>query len=51
MPGHEIAGIATEVGSISLSAEEMAELDAALPLEKVVGPRYSAPQMAQVDHS
>ncbi len=33
----------------SLSAEEMAELDAALPPEKVAGPRYSLQQMAQVD--
>jgi aryl-alcohol dehydrogenase-like predicted oxidoreductase len=35
--------------AVSLSAEEVAELDAALPPEKVAGPRYSAPQMAQVD--
>jgi aryl-alcohol dehydrogenase-like predicted oxidoreductase len=36
---------------VSLSAEEMAELDAALPPEKVAGPRYSERQMAQVDRS
>ena len=35
--------------AVSLSAEEMAELDAALPPEKVAGPRYGAQQMAQVD--
>jgi aryl-alcohol dehydrogenase-like predicted oxidoreductase len=35
--------------NVSLSAEEMAELDAALAPEKVAGPRYSAQQMAQVD--
>jgi hypothetical protein len=34
---------------VSLSAEEMAELDAALSLEKVAGPRYNEKQMAQVD--
>ena len=39
------------VGSatVSLSAEEMAELDAALPPENVAGPRYNEKQMAQVD--
>jgi aryl-alcohol dehydrogenase-like predicted oxidoreductase len=35
--------------AVSLSAEEMAELDAALSPEKVAGPRYSERQMAQVD--
>jgi aryl-alcohol dehydrogenase-like predicted oxidoreductase len=34
---------------VSLSAEEMTELDAALAPEKVAGPRYSPRQMAQVD--
>lgn len=34
---------------VSLGAEEMSELDAALAPEKVAGPRYSAKQMAQVD--
>ena len=34
---------------VSLSAEEMATLDAALAPEKVSGPRYSQKQMAQVD--
>jgi len=39
------------VGAINvpLSAEEMAQLDAALPPEKVAGPRYNAKQMAMVD--
>jgi aryl-alcohol dehydrogenase-like predicted oxidoreductase len=39
------------VGSatVSLSAEEMAELDAALPAESVAGARYNERQMAQVD--
>jgi len=39
------------VGAIDvpLSAEEMAQLDAALPPEKVAGPRYNAKQMAMVD--
>jgi aryl-alcohol dehydrogenase-like predicted oxidoreductase len=35
--------------SVSLSAAEMTELDAALAPEKVAGPRYTAKQMAQVD--
>ena len=35
--------------AVSLNAEEMAELDAALPPEKVAGPRYSEKQMATVD--
>jgi aryl-alcohol dehydrogenase-like predicted oxidoreductase len=35
--------------SVRLTAEEMAELDAALAPEKVAGPRYGAQQMAQVD--
>jgi aryl-alcohol dehydrogenase-like predicted oxidoreductase len=35
--------------AVSLSAEEMAELDAALSPEKVAGPRYNEKQMAQVD--
>jgi aryl-alcohol dehydrogenase-like predicted oxidoreductase len=35
--------------AVSLSAEETAALDAALPPEKVAGPRYGAQQMAQVD--
>jgi aryl-alcohol dehydrogenase-like predicted oxidoreductase len=35
--------------ALSLSAGEMAALDAALPPEKVAGPRYGAQQMAQVD--
>lgn len=34
---------------VPLSAEEMAELDAALAPEKVSGPRYNAKQMATVD--
>jgi aryl-alcohol dehydrogenase-like predicted oxidoreductase len=34
---------------VSLSAKEMATLDAALAPEKVSGPRYSQKQMAQVD--
>jgi aryl-alcohol dehydrogenase-like predicted oxidoreductase len=34
---------------VSLNTEEMAELDAALSLEKVAGPRYGPQQMAQVD--
>jgi aryl-alcohol dehydrogenase-like predicted oxidoreductase len=34
---------------VSLSAEEMATLDAALAPEKVSGPRYGQKQMAQVD--
>jgi aryl-alcohol dehydrogenase-like predicted oxidoreductase len=34
---------------VSLSTEEMAELDAALAPEKVSGPRYNAKQMATVD--
>jgi aryl-alcohol dehydrogenase-like predicted oxidoreductase len=34
---------------VSLSAEEMATLDAALAPEKVAGPRYAQKQMAQVD--
>jgi diketogulonate reductase-like aldo/keto reductase len=34
---------------VSLSAEEMAALDAALAPEKVAGPRYGQKQMAQVD--
>jgi aryl-alcohol dehydrogenase-like predicted oxidoreductase len=35
--------------SVSLTAAEMTELDAALAPEKVAGQRYSAQQMAQVD--
>jgi aryl-alcohol dehydrogenase-like predicted oxidoreductase len=35
--------------NVSLSAEEMAELDAALAPEKVAGPRYNPQMMAQVD--
>jgi aryl-alcohol dehydrogenase-like predicted oxidoreductase len=35
--------------SVSLSAEEMAELDAALSPEKVAGPRYNEQRMAQID--
>jgi len=35
--------------AVSLSAEEMADLDAALPPEKVAGPCYGEKQMAQVD--
>jgi aryl-alcohol dehydrogenase-like predicted oxidoreductase len=35
--------------NVSLSSEEMAELDAALAPGKVAGPRYGAQQMAQVD--
>jgi aryl-alcohol dehydrogenase-like predicted oxidoreductase len=35
--------------AVSLSAEEMAELDAVLPPEKVAGPRYNEKQMALVD--
>jgi len=34
---------------VSLSAEEMAELEAALAPDKVSGPRYGPQQMAQVD--
>src|SRR5262249_10816328 len=34
---------------VSLTAAEMAELDAALPPEKVAGPRYSEERMANVD--
>ena len=34
---------------VSLSAEEMNALDAALPPERVSGPRYNERQMAQVD--
>jgi len=36
---------------VTLSAEEMAALDAALSPDKVSGPRYGAKQMAQVDRS
>jgi aryl-alcohol dehydrogenase-like predicted oxidoreductase len=35
--------------NISLSADEVAELDAALAPERVAGPRYNAQMMAQVD--
>jgi aryl-alcohol dehydrogenase-like predicted oxidoreductase len=35
--------------AVSLSADEMAELDAALPPEKVAGPRYSEQAMNQID--
>jgi aryl-alcohol dehydrogenase-like predicted oxidoreductase len=35
--------------AVPLSADEMTELDAALPPEKVAGPRYTEQQMAQVD--
>ena len=35
--------------AVSLSADEMAALDDALPPEKVAGPRYGAQGMAQVD--
>jgi len=35
--------------NVPLSAEEIAQLDAALPPEKVAGPRYNAKQMAMVD--
>ena len=35
--------------AVTLSPEEMAELDAALPPEKVAGPRYNEQLMAQVD--
>jgi aryl-alcohol dehydrogenase-like predicted oxidoreductase len=35
--------------SVALTAEEMAELDAALSTEKVAGPRYNEQRMAQVD--
>ncbi len=35
--------------NISLSADEMTELDSALASEKVSGPRYSPERMAQVD--
>jgi aryl-alcohol dehydrogenase-like predicted oxidoreductase len=34
---------------ILLSADDMEKLDAALPPEKVAGPRYSPPQMAMID--
>jgi aryl-alcohol dehydrogenase-like predicted oxidoreductase len=34
---------------VRLSAEEMARLDAALPPEKVAGPRYNEKMMSQVD--
>jgi aryl-alcohol dehydrogenase-like predicted oxidoreductase len=35
--------------AVSLSLEEMTDLDAALAPEKVAGPRYSVKQMAQID--
>jgi aryl-alcohol dehydrogenase-like predicted oxidoreductase len=35
--------------ALSLNDEEMQALDAALPPEKVAGPRYTAKQMAQID--
>jgi aryl-alcohol dehydrogenase-like predicted oxidoreductase len=35
--------------ALSLGAEELAELDAALSPDKVSGPRYNEKQMAQVD--
>jgi aryl-alcohol dehydrogenase-like predicted oxidoreductase len=35
--------------AVSLSAEEIAALDAALSPDKVSGPRYNERQMAQVD--
>ena len=35
--------------AVSLSAEEMAELDAAIPPEKVAGPRYSEKHLVLVD--
>jgi aryl-alcohol dehydrogenase-like predicted oxidoreductase len=38
-----------EAADVSLSAEEMAALDAALAPEKVAGPRYGEQQMSQVD--
>ena len=41
----ENAGAAT----LSLTPEEMRELDAALSPERIAGPRYSAPQMAMID--
>ena len=34
---------------VSLGAEEMATLDAALAPEKVAGPRYNEKQMATID--
>ena len=34
---------------ISLNADEMAELDAALSPAKISGPRYSPERMAQID--
>jgi aryl-alcohol dehydrogenase-like predicted oxidoreductase len=34
---------------ISLSADDMRELDTALAPERIAGPRYSAPQMAMID--
>ena len=34
---------------ISLSADEMAELDTALSPEKISGPRYTPERMAQID--
>jgi aryl-alcohol dehydrogenase-like predicted oxidoreductase len=35
--------------AVTLTVEDMAALDAALPAEKVAGPRYNERQMAQVD--
>jgi aryl-alcohol dehydrogenase-like predicted oxidoreductase len=52
IPGTKRRGYLEEnlaAAAVSLSADEMAALDAALPPEKVAGPRYGAQGMAQVD--
>ena len=52
IPGTKRRGYLEEnvaAASISLGAEEMAALDAALAPDKVSGPRYGQKQMAQVD--
>ena len=52
IPGTKrVARLEENVGAahVSLTGEETAALDAALAPEKISGPRYSAPQMAQVD--
>ena len=38
-----------DAAAVSLSADEMRQLDAALAPEKIAGPRYTAAQMAHVD--
>ncbi|MGE5093170.1 MAG: aldo/keto reductase [Bacillota bacterium] len=52
IPGTRRRGYLEEnlaAAAVLLSADEMAALDAALPPEKVAGPRYGAQGMAQVD--